>query len=303
MNGLVRLGVDLGGTKIEIAALDQDDRFVLRERITTPQAYQASVTAIAELARGAAARLGVTPRLGVAIPGSTNPASGLVRNANSTWLNGKPLALDLANALGAPVRLANDANCFALSEATDGAGADGSVVFGIILGTGCGAGLVVDGRLVDGANGICGEWGHAPLPWMSEDEFPGPSCWCGRRGCLETYLSGTGLARDHAEATRRDWPAHAVAQAAAAGDDGAQAALARHLDRLARGLAMIADLIDPDVIVIGGGLSNLDHLYNDLPKTIAAHAFSDAYAVKIRRAEHGDSSGVRGAARLWERES
>jgi fructokinase len=301
--GLIRLGLDLGGTKMEIAALDAQDRFLLRERIATPRSYDASIRAIVELTHAAATRLAISPRLGVAIPGSVNPATGLVRNANSTWLNARPLAQDLAAALGAPVRLANDANCFALSEAIDGAGAGANTVFGAILGTGCGGGVVIGGRLVQGANGIAGEWGHTPLPWMTDEEFPGVACWCGRRGCLETFISGTGLARDHRQVSGRDWMAEEIDAAAQRGDALAQAALTRHCARLARALAVIADVLDPDVIVLGGGLSNLPHLYADLPRLIASDAFCDAYDVSVRPAHHGDSSGVRGAARLWERET
>ncbi|MFL5296171.1 MAG: ROK family protein [Phenylobacterium sp.] len=293
---MIRIGVDFGGTKIEAAALDADGRFQARVRAPSPGNYQASLETVRELVSAAEREAGVSgARVGVGIPGSPSPADGLIRNANTTHLNGKPLWADLEQVMGRPVRLANDANCFALSEATDGAGAGSGVVFGVILGTGCGAGLVVDGRLVDGRNAIAGEWGHTPLPWPTPDELPGPSCFCGRRGCLENWISGTAFAADHGTGE----PAASIAAAAIAGDPSAAASLARYRDRLARGLAVVSDIIDPDVIVLGGGMSNVAALYDGLTEAIGAYAFSDVYSTPVLKATHGDSSGVRGAAWLW----
>lgn len=234
------------------------------------------------------------------MPGSLSPVTGRVQNANSTWLNGRPLDRDLAAALGRPVRLANDANCFALSEATDGAAAGAASVFGVILGTGCGGGIVVDGRLVDGPLGVGGEWGHNPLPRPSADEVPGPPCWCGRHGCMETWVSGPGLAADHARATGERQSAETIAARAETGDEVALATMARHADRLARGLAHVVNILDPAVIVLGGGLSKLGHLYRNLPGLMAPHIFADAPHVDVRPPRWGDASGVRGAARLWD---
>jgi fructokinase len=239
--------------------------------------------------------LSATATIGVGIPGTVSPATGLVKNANSTWLIGKPFDRDLALALGRPVRLANDADCFALSEATDGAGAGAATVFGVILGTGVGGGIVVHGRLLAGPNAIAGEWGHNPLPWPSDDERPGPPCYCGKRGCIETFLSGPGLARDDG----RGLTAAEVAARAAAGDAAAQGSLARYEDRLARALATVLNVLDPEVVVLGGGLSNLAGLYTAIPSRWGRYAFSDAVATKLAPPRHGDSSGVRGAAWLW----
>ena len=295
----MRIGVDLGGTKIEVAALDQVGGMLERRRVPTPGGYGATIRAICDLVASVETTVGERGSVGVGAPGSISPRSGLIRNANSIWLNGMPLREDLAAALGRPVRVANDANCLALSEATDGAGAGHGVVFAAILGTGCGGGIVVDGRLLVGGNGIAGEWGHVPLPWQQAHELPGPACWCGRCACLETYISGTGLARDFAESSARDLDAGAVVAAARAGDSAAAAALARYVDRLGRGLALICDILDPDVIVLGGGMSNVGELYGQLPQVIAAHVFSDVCATPVVAARHGDSSGVRGAAWLW----
>jgi fructokinase len=292
-----RLGIDLGGTKIEVAALDPAGVVRLRRRVPTPRDYEAGIAAIAGLVEGAEAELGGRGSVGIGIPGSENPGTRLIRGANSTWLNGKPLGADLAARLGRPVRLSNDANCLAMSEAADGAGAGFGSVFAVILGTGCGGGLVVNGRLVGGRNHVAGEWGHNPLPWMTATEHPGPRCWCGQQGCLETFLSGPALAADADGPGARD--ASALPARAAAGDAAAQAALDRHADRLARALAAVVNILDPDVFVLGGGLSNMAHLYEDLPRLIPRHVFSDAFSTPIRRAMHGDSSGVFGAARLW----
>lgn len=293
-----RLGVDFGGTKIEAAAIAPDGRFVTRVRRSNPGDYRAALEAVAELIAEVERTTGAAERIGVGVPGSPSPRNGLIRNANSTWLNGRPFQEELAHRLARPVRLANDANCFALSEASDGAAAGARVVFGAILGTGCGGGLVIEGRLLGGANGIAGEWGHTPLPLPTADERPPTRCWCGRAGCLETYVSGTGFERDYAlTAPRLNGPE--IVAAMRDGDPAATAAFDRYLDRLARGLAVVCDLIDPDVIVLGGGMSNVDELYDRLPPLIARHVFSDAWDSRVVRAAHGDSSGVRGAAWLW----
>lgn len=300
--GGLRLGVDLGGTKIEIVALDADGRERLRRRVATPQGdYEATLDAVVRLVREAEAALALDPGaapLGVGTPGSLSRATGLLRNSNSACLNGRPIVADLGARLGRRVVVANDADCLALSEACDGAGEGGDVVFGVILGTGVGGGWVVRGRLLDGPNGIAGEWGHNPLPWPRDDERPGPACYCGRTGCIETFLSGPGLARDHALATGAPRGADAIVVAAAAGDAGAQASLARYEDRLARALAHVINVVDPDVIVLGGGLSNVERLYANVPRLWGRYVFSDRVDTKLARNAHGDSSGVRGAARL-----
>ena len=296
MAGL-RIGVDLGGTKIEIAALAEDGSVVLRERAATPTDYPGTVAAIAELVRGAEQRLGGTASVGIGIPGVISPATGLVKNANSIALNGNPFDRDIAQVLGRTVRVANDANCFALSEAVDGAGAGARVVFGVILGTGCGGGIVVERRIIEGRHRIAGEWGHMPLPWPRPEELPGNTCWCGQRNCLETWLAGPSLAADCDGPGSRD--AGSIPTRAAAGEARAQAAMARHVDRLARGLAVIVNILDPDVIVLGGGLSNMAHLYDAVPAAMKRYVFSDFVDTPVVRARHGDSSGVRGAAWLW----
>ncbi|PZQ63725.1 MAG: transcriptional regulator [Phenylobacterium zucineum] len=289
---MIRIGVDFGGTKIEAAALDADGRFLARVRGATPATYEDRLTAtrdiVAEAERQAGAR---AMQVGVGGPGSPSPVTGLMRNSNSTVLNGRPFPADLERVLERPVRYANDANCLALSEAVDGAAAGAGVVFAVIAGTGCGAGVAIDGRLVEGRNLIAGEWGHTPLPWPRGDELPGVKCWCGRINCLELWLSGTGFAR---EAGR---PAEDAVRA------GDHAALDLYADRLARGLAVIVDILDPDVIVLGGGMSNVERLYETLPGAIAPHVFSDVFTTPVRKALHGDSSGVRGAAWLWPPES
>lgn len=292
-----KIGVDLGGTKVEIAALDADGRIVLRRRVGTPPRYDAVVETIAGLVRQAETKLDAPCTVGVGIPGTISPATGLVKNANSQALIGHPLDRDLAAATGRPVRVANDANCLALSEAVDGAGAGERVVFGVIIGTGCGGGIVANGRVLEGRHSITGEWGHLPLPWARPEEFPLPRCWCGLDGCLETMISGTGLARDCDGPDARD--ASGLPARAAAGEAKAQAALDRHVDRLARGLAMVVNLLDPDVIVLGGGLSNMSHLYEQVPGRMAPYVFSDVFTTPVVRNRHGDSSGVRGAAWLW----
>ena len=293
----MRLGVDLGGTKIEVAALDERGEIVHRERRPTPRGdYAGTVAAVAGLVAEAEGRLGAAGlSVGIAIPGAVSPASGRIKNANSTWLIGRPFAEDLGRALERPVRLENDANCFALSEATDGAAAGCEVVFGVILGTGVGGGLVVAGRALRGANAIAGEWGHNPLPAPRADELPGPECYCGRRGCVETFLSGPALARAAGKARVEE-----VVAAAAAGDEAAEGLLARYEERLARALAVVINVVDPDAIVLGGGLSNLERLYRGVPARWGEHVFSDAVTTRLLPNQHGDSSGVRGAAWLWE---
>lgn len=292
-------GVDLGGTKIEIVAIGGDGRELARRRIATPREdYGATIEAVARLIEEEEARLGTRGSVGMGHPGAVSPATGLVKNANSTWLNGRPLREDLSARLGREVVLANDANCLALSEATDGAAAGARVVFAVILGTGVGGGIAVDGKVLDGANAIAGEWGHNPLPWPEPDEVPGPCCWCGLRGCLETWLSGPGLAADHRRVSGQALDGPAIAAAAAAGDAAARASLERYTHRLARGLAAVVNLLDPDVIVLGGGLSRLDRLYAAVPALWRRWIFSDRVDTRLVPARHGDSSGVRGAAWL-----
>ena len=295
----LRIGIDLGGTKIEVVALAPDGTIVARQRVPTPRDYDGTIRTLVDLIGGIEQTLDGRATVGMGIPGVVVPATGLVKNANSTWLNGRPFQQDLAEALGRPVRMANDANCFTLSEAADGAAAGEPVVFGVIVGTGCGGGLVVDGKIVEGANGIAGEWGHTPLPWSEGDEHPGPACWCGRRGCMETFVSGKAFEADFARVTGRTQGSRAIVEQARAGEPAATAALDRYVARLARGLAMICDIVDPDVIVLGGGMSNVGELYERLPAAIAAHAFTDSFVTRVVQARHGDSSGVRGAAWLW----
>ena len=289
-----RIGIDLGGSKTEVAALDPDGAIVLRRRADTPAGYADIIRAMAALVQEAEQALGAQGSVGVGIPGAISPATGLVKNANTQVLIGHALDRDLGEALGRPVRVENDANCFALSEAADGAGAGKHCVFGVILGTGCGGGIVVDGRVLGGRHRIAGEWGHTPLPQPAPDEYPLPQCWCGQRGCLELYLAGPGLARAAGVPDAAILPARA-----AAGDPAAAAALERHADRLARGLAVIVNVLDPDAIVLGGGLSNMAHLYERVPALMRRYVFSDIVDTPILRNRHGDSSGVRGAAWLW----
>ncbi len=299
----VLIGVDVGGTKIEAAALARDDgglRF--RERIATPAGdYEATLRAIASLVQRIDAALGTQGvPVGLGIPGCLSPASGLVKGANSIALNGRPLDRDLERVLARPVRVANDANCLAVSEAVDGAAAGARVVFAAILGTGVGAGLAIDGRAWAGAQGIAGEWGHNPAPRLTADAgVDAPSCWCGRGACNETLLSGPGFAADHVRHGGRAASAAAVVEAATAGDGDAQASLDRYVDRLARALAQVINLLDPDAIVLGGGMSNVLALYERVPLRWAPHVFSDVVTTPLVRARHGDSSGVRGAAWLW----
>ena len=296
----MRIGIDLGGTKIEGIAIDAAGTELARIRIATPPGYDESLKALADLVSGLESRAGGAARgVGVGMPGSISPATGLARNGNSTWLNGRPFDVDLAHLIGKPVRAANDANCFALSEATDGAAAGAASVFGVILGTGCGGGVVIDGRVLTGASGIAGEWGHNPLPWATPDEAAIAPCWCGKVGCIETWVSGPAIARDHVRCGGATISATYIAAAAKAGDVIAAATLARFCDRLARGLAAVINVLDPAVIVCGGGVSKLDVIYSDVPALLPRYVFSDYVAVKLVKNLHGDSSGVRGAAWLW----
>lgn len=296
----MRIGVDVGGTKLEVAAIRPDGSIARRQRCATPaRNYAAAIEAIAGLVEAVEAEVGGGHPVGFGIPGAISPANGLVKNAYNAPFNGHPLDRDLAARLGRPVRLMNDANCFALSEARDGAAAGARVVFGAILGTGCGGGIVVGGELLVGPNAVAGEWGHNPLPWPEDAERPGLACDCGRHGCIETFISGRGLSRHHAAATGDRLAAHEIVARAEAGDPGAEASLARYEDRLARALASVVNLLDPDVIVLGGGMSNVARLYRTVPALWGRWVFSDRVDTPLRPPKYGDSSGVRGAAWLW----
>ena len=296
----MRIGIDLGGTKIEGIVLDESGKTLARRRLPSPQgSYRATLEAIADLVLGLERQTGGRGSVGIGIPGALSPATGRIKNANSTWIIGEALDRDLEQRLGRPVRLENDANCFALSEAVDGAGAGARSLFGVILGTGVGGGLVVDGRLIGGLNAVAGEWGHNPLPWPDESERQGPDCYCGKRGCIETFLSGPGLARDHQAASGRAWPAERIVAGAAQGDSACGASLARYENRLSRALASVINLLDPEVIVLGGGLSGIARLYETLPRLLPAHVFGGEAVTAVLPPRHGDSSGVRGAAWLW----
>ncbi len=293
------IGIDLGGTKTEIVALDGEGREVVRRRQPTPRGdYQATLDCMAGMVRSVEAELGAQGTVGIGHPGAISPATGLIKNANSTWLNDRPLDRDFETLLGRRVAFANDANCLALSEATDGAGAGADIVFTVILGTGVGGGVVVGGRVLRGGNAVAGEWGHIPLPWPRDDERPGPSCYCGLHGCIETWCSGPGMARDHATVTGDALSGPEIVAAAAAGEAAARATLDRHADRLARGLAQVINILDPEVIVLGGGVSNIAGLYADVPPRLPAYVFSDRVDTRLLPPLHGDSSGVRGAAWL-----
>lgn len=297
----MRIGVDVGGTKIEAIALDAKGAELQRIRTGTPKGdYEGTIAAIVGLVQQLETETGQTGTVGVGIPGTIVGATGLVKNANSTWLNGQPLQKDLSKALGREVRCANDANCFAISEATDGAAQGYEVVFGVIVGTGCGGGVVFGGEIHNGPNGLAGEWGHTPLPWTNASEVPGPLCYCGQHGCLETWISGTGLEWDFARTSSRNLRGAEIVQAAAAGDREAEEALERLIDRMARGLSTIVNVLDPDVIVVGGGLSNLQRLYGgELAARLRDYGFGGGVETPILKNQHGDSSGVRGAAWLW----
>lgn len=300
MDPQARLGIDLGGTKIAGVVLDAGGHLLARSRIPTPKGdYDATLGAVADLVQALEREAGRPCSVGVGMPGSLSPATGLVRNANSHWLIGHPFGADLAARLGREVRVANDADCLAVSEATDGAGAGARVVWAVILGTGAGSGIAVDGKLHAGRNGIAGEWGHNPLPAPRDDERPGPACYCGRHGCVETWVSGSALAADHARRNGGGMTAEAVVEAARGGDRAAGETLSRHLERLGRAAAQVVNLLDPDVIVIGGGLSRIPELIAGLQDAMRPHIFSDAFDTPVRASLHGDDSGVRGAAWLW----
>ena len=299
---MVALGIDLGGTKIEIIALERSGRQLLRRRRPTPRGnYQGTVATVRDLVTRAETELGVRGTVGCGTPGAISPATGRLKNANSTWLNDRPLDRDLAEALGRPVPIANDADCFALSEAIDGAAAGAATVFGVILGTGVGGGIAVHGEALFGPNAIAGEWGHNPLPWPEPHELPGSPCYCGRCGCIETWLSGPGLARDYRERTGRDADPPEITAAAAAGERAATDVLHAHANRMARALATVINILDPEVIVLGGGLSRLDHLYAEVPACWGRYVFSDTVRTRLVPPAFGDSSGVRGAAWLGAR--
>jgi fructokinase len=296
----MRIGIDLGGTKIEAAALDRNGSVRARRRVRTPAGdYDATIAAVVALIGAIETELGCRASVGVAMPGTLSPATGLAKNANSTCLIGKSFGRDVIDALGRPVRFANDANCLALSEAIDGAAQGAAVAFGAILGTGVGGGIAIGGRVIDGANGIAGEWGHSPLPWPKDEERPGPPCYCGKHGCIESFLSGPGLARDHRATAGEALEPAEIAAHAASGAPAAQATMARYVDRLARGLATVINLLDPEVIVLGGGLGQIAELYSAVPERWRAYVFSDTVVTRLAPPRWGDSSGVRGAAWLW----
>ena len=295
----MRIGVDLGGTKIEAIALADSGEIVARERVPTPRSYEGTLDAIEGLVKTVEARANTHGTIGIGIPGAVSPRTGLVKNANSVWLIGQPLGRDLEVRLGRPVRFENDANCFAISEAADGAAAGADVVFGVILGTGVGGGIVVDGKCIEGVNLVAGEWGHNPLPWMTADEFPGPPCYCGKLGCIEVFLSGPAFQSEFLAKTGIELSSPDIVTLAADRDPDASAAIARYHDRLARALSSVINLLDPTVIVLGGGMSNLPNLAELVTELLPLYVFSDSVATRVVRNRHGDSSGVRGAAWLW----
>jgi len=295
----VLIGIDWGGTKIEAIALTDAGETLTRRRLATPRGdYEGCLAAAAALVEGIEAEFG-PGRVGVGIPGAISPATGLVKNANSTWLNGRPLDRDLERVLARPVRVENDANCLAVSEAVDGAGAGKPVVWAVIVGTGSGSGIAVDGRALSGLQRIAGEWAHNPLPWPADDERPGPACYCGKHGCLETWISGIAFGQDHERATGERRTAQEIVQAMRAGDESARLSYERYVSRLGRGFAHVVNILDPDAIVLGGGLSNVEEIYRDLPGILDRYVFSDTCVTPVLKPAHGDSSGVRGAAWLW----
>jgi predicted NBD/HSP70 family sugar kinase len=297
---MIRIGIDLGGSKIEAIALDGQGVELLRRRVDTPQGdYPAIIEAIAELVFAVEKQLGRRASVGVGTPGAISRVTGLLKNSNSVCLNGKPLLNDLQHTLGRPIRIANDADCFALSEASDGAAAGAATVFGVIVGTGTGAGIVIQGSLLAGVNAICGEWGHNPLPWPGDDERPGPDCYCGKQGCIETWLSGPGLERDYRYSSGVALRAADIAKRDLAAEPAAVKSLDRYIDRIARALASVINVIDPEVIVLGGGVGNIARLYRDVPKAWGRYVFSDRVDTLLVKPKFGDSSGVRGAAWLW----
>ncbi len=299
----MRIGVDVGGTKIEALAMDSAGQEVMRHRVATPRNYDGTIAAIVGLVERLEAETKLTGSVGVGIPGTVESSTGLVKNANSTWLNGRPFDRDLSTALGREARVANDANCLVVSEATDGAAADVGVVFGVILGTGCGGGVAIHGRVHAGRGGVGGEWGHNPLPWPEESEFPGPACYCGRRGCLETWISGTGLMADFERHTGTVLKGADIVKASEVGNAEALAALARLENRIARGLATVINVLDPDAIVFGGGVSRIDRIYAEVSRQLPEYVFGGRCDTPLLKAIHGDSSGVRGAAWLWPRKA
>jgi fructokinase len=300
MQNKVRVGIDLGGTKIEFVALESDGRELHRHRVATPRGdYEGTIRAIKEGVEKIEAELGRSASVGVGIPGTISGITHTVKNANSTWVNGRPFDRDLGAALGREVRCANDANCLALSEATDGAGAGKRVVFAVVLGTGCGGGIALDGRVHNGRNGVAGEWGHTTLPWMHADEFPGPECYCGFKGCIETWISGTGLEADYERATKTKLKGKEIVARSEAGEAPAMASLERYEDRLTRSLAQMVNILDPDIIVLGGGVSQVPRLYADVPQRLKDYVFGKEADTPVVVAKHGDASGVRGAAWLW----
>ena len=296
---MMRLGIDLGGTKIEAAIIDDSGLFICRERVPTPKAYDEILTAITQLRDQVAGEHNYQGPVGICTPGSISKSSGLMQGSNSQSLNGKNLVADLEAYLKTPVRISNDANCFALSEAIDGAGAGYDSVFGVIIGTGCGGGIVIDQKIVGGVNGIAGEWGHVPLPWPVDYEYDGHDCWCGRTGCLETYISGTGLEHDYFRIANETATAKEIIAKAEAGDIVADSVIQVLEDRIGRGLAMIINILDPDAIVLGGGLSNIDRLYTNVPRKWPGYVFSKSIDTKLLKPKYGDSSGIRGAAYLF----
>ena len=297
---MIRIGVDLGGTKIEALALDQEGRELERKRVPTPRGeYQGTIKTITELVRFLEEKTGEQGTVGIGIPGTLSPKTGLVKNANSTWLIGKPFHLDMMQALSREVRLANDANCLAVSEAVDGAGQGAHVVFAVILGTGSGSGIAINAQVHSGQHGIAGEWGHNTLNFLEADEFPGPDCYCGQKGCVETFVSGTGFELEYAKQTGKKLRGSEIISLQQNGDPIAEDVLKRYESRLARGLAMVANLLDPDIFVLGGGMSNIDRLYQTLPDLIPKWTFGQEFSAPVVPAKHGDSSGVRGAAWLW----
>ena len=296
---MIKIGIDLGGTKIEGIALDADGNELIRHRVATPSGdYAATLKAIIELTGFIESKTGQTGSIGIGTPGALSPATQLLRNSNSVCMNGQPVKRDLEKRMGREIRMANDANCFALSEATDGAARGAGVVFGVIIGTGTGAGIVIDGKVLTGPNAIAGEWGHNPLPWPMDNERPGPDCYCGKQGCIETFLSGPGLAADFLAATGVQKTAHEIVQLAQDNTE-AEACLQRYENRMARGLAHIINILDPDVIVLGGGMSNIKRLYKNVPQLWDEYVFSDVINTRLVAPVYGDSSGVRGAAWLW----
>jgi fructokinase len=296
---VIQIGIDFGGTKIEAAALDEAGSIVKRIRVFNPGSYDTALTTVRDLVERIESELGQSGTVGIGVPGSISPTTGVMRNANSVYLNGLPFCEDLARTLGRPIRMANDANCLALSEVVDGAAKGARIAFAVILGTGCGGGVAVHGKLIEGVNKIAGEWGHIPLPWPTADETPGPQCWCGKTGCLENWISGTGLQRDYAAQTGEQLAAERIIENARHGHSQATAAFDRYIDRLGRALAVVCNILDPDVFVIGGGLSNVREIYERLPASVAGRVFSDGLGTRFVPAKWGDSSGVRGAARLW----